>query len=138
MSSSIGRLDPWTEWFDFSAQFFSAAFLGEFAEMKPRLGALPGLLRTPLRLSDPQRVSILLQINDICLTVLVKFPQLFPHVAIRAPCRNRATSRKKPHAKGSGQRRSDGDGEELLSFAATTDEPPLEVIATGHDRCIWP
>ncbi|WP_454909803.1 SOS response-associated peptidase family protein [Variovorax gossypii] len=30
------------------------------------------------------------------------------------------------------------DGEELLSFAAITDEPPEEVAATGHDRCIVP
>jgi putative SOS response-associated peptidase YedK len=30
------------------------------------------------------------------------------------------------------------DGEELLSFAAITDEPPLEVAAAGHDRCIVP
>lgn len=29
-------------------------------------------------------------------------------------------------------------GEELLSFAAITDEPPAEVAATGHDRCIIP
>lgn len=28
------------------------------------------------------------------------------------------------------------DGEELLSFAAITDEPPPEVAAAGHDRCI--
>ena len=32
-----------------------------------------------------------------------------------------------------------GAGEpELLSFAAITDEPPLEVAAAGHDRCIIP
>ncbi len=30
------------------------------------------------------------------------------------------------------------NGEELLSFAAITDEPPPEVAATGHDRCIIP
>lgn len=30
------------------------------------------------------------------------------------------------------------DGEELLSFAAITDEPPAEVSAAGHDRCIIP
>lgn len=30
------------------------------------------------------------------------------------------------------------DGDELLSFAAITDEPPLEVAAAGHDRCIVP
>lgn len=30
------------------------------------------------------------------------------------------------------------DGEELLSFAAITDEPPHEVAAAGHDRCIIP
>lgn len=30
------------------------------------------------------------------------------------------------------------DGEELLSFAAITDEPPPEVAAAGHDRCIIP
>lgn len=29
-----------------------------------------------------------------------------------------------------------GQGEELLSFAAITDEPPPEVAATGHDRCV--
>jgi putative SOS response-associated peptidase YedK len=29
-------------------------------------------------------------------------------------------------------------GEELLSFAAITDEPPPEVSAAGHDRCIIP
>jgi putative SOS response-associated peptidase YedK len=28
--------------------------------------------------------------------------------------------------------------EELLSFAAITDEPPPEVAAAGHDRCIIP
>lgn len=28
------------------------------------------------------------------------------------------------------------DGEALLSFAAVTDEPPPEVAAAGHDRCI--
>lgn len=27
---------------------------------------------------------------------------------------------------------------ELLSFAAITDEPPAEVAAAGHDRCIIP
>jgi putative SOS response-associated peptidase YedK len=32
-----------------------------------------------------------------------------------------------------------GDGEpDLLSFAAITDEPPAEVAAAGHDRCITP
>jgi putative SOS response-associated peptidase YedK len=31
------------------------------------------------------------------------------------------------------------EGEEsLLSFAAITDDPPAEVAATGHDRCIIP
>src|SRR5690606_15655239 len=30
------------------------------------------------------------------------------------------------------------DGEELLSFAAITDEPPPEVAAAGHDRCVVP
>lgn len=30
------------------------------------------------------------------------------------------------------------DGEELLSFSAITDEPPPEVAAAGHDRCIIP
>jgi putative SOS response-associated peptidase YedK len=30
------------------------------------------------------------------------------------------------------------DGEALLSFAAITDEPPAEVAAAGHDRCIIP
>lgn len=30
------------------------------------------------------------------------------------------------------------DGSELLSFAAITDEPPPEVAAAGHDRCIIP
>jgi putative SOS response-associated peptidase YedK len=30
------------------------------------------------------------------------------------------------------------DGEELLSFAAITDEPPPEVAAAGHDRCVIP
>ncbi len=29
-----------------------------------------------------------------------------------------------------------GDGEDLWSFAAITDEPPPEVAAAGHDRCI--
>lgn len=28
--------------------------------------------------------------------------------------------------------------EDLLSFAAITDEPPPEVAAAGHDRCIIP
>ncbi len=31
---------------------------------------------------------------------------------------------------------SDGAGNDLLSFAAITDEPPEEIRATGHDRCI--
>ena len=32
-----------------------------------------------------------------------------------------------------------GTGEpDLLSFAAITDEPPAEVAAAGHDRCIIP
>jgi len=32
-----------------------------------------------------------------------------------------------------------GSGEpDLLSFAAITDEPPPEVAAAGHDRCIVP
>ena len=31
-----------------------------------------------------------------------------------------------------------GPGEELLSFAAITDDPPPEVAAAGHDRCIIP
>ncbi len=30
------------------------------------------------------------------------------------------------------------DGPDLLSFAAITDEPPAEVAAAGHDRCIIP
>jgi putative SOS response-associated peptidase YedK len=30
------------------------------------------------------------------------------------------------------------DGEELHSFAAITDEPPPEVAAAGHDRCVIP
>jgi putative SOS response-associated peptidase YedK len=31
------------------------------------------------------------------------------------------------------------EGEEsLLSFAAITDEPPAEVAAAGHDRCVIP
>lgn len=30
------------------------------------------------------------------------------------------------------------DGEELYSFAAITDEPPEEVAAAGHDRCLIP
>lgn len=30
------------------------------------------------------------------------------------------------------------DGEELLSWAAITDDPPPEVAAAGHDRCIIP
>ncbi len=30
------------------------------------------------------------------------------------------------------------DGETLLSFAAITDDPPPEVAAAGHDRCIIP
>jgi putative SOS response-associated peptidase YedK len=34
--------------------------------------------------------------------------------------------------------RWEGEGEELLSFAAITDEPPAEVAAAGHDRCIIP
>lgn len=29
-----------------------------------------------------------------------------------------------------------GDSPELLSFAAITDDPPAEIAATGHDRCI--
>ena len=32
----------------------------------------------------------------------------------------------------------EGAGETLDSFAAITDEPPAEVAATGHDRCIVP
>lgn len=31
-----------------------------------------------------------------------------------------------------------GPGEDLWSFAAITDEPPAEVAAAGHDRCIVP
>ncbi len=31
-----------------------------------------------------------------------------------------------------------GDGDDLLSFAAITDEPPPEVAAAGHDRCVIP
>lgn len=30
------------------------------------------------------------------------------------------------------------DGTDLLSFAAITDDPPAEVAASGHDRCIVP
>nr|WP_244108966.1 SOS response-associated peptidase family protein [Burkholderia anthina] len=30
------------------------------------------------------------------------------------------------------------DGDDLWSFAAITDEPPPEVAAAGHDRCIVP
>lgn len=30
------------------------------------------------------------------------------------------------------------DEPDLLSFAAITDEPPAEVAAAGHDRCIIP
>jgi putative SOS response-associated peptidase YedK len=29
-------------------------------------------------------------------------------------------------------------GEELWSFAAITDDPPPEIAAAGHDRCIIP
>lgn len=32
----------------------------------------------------------------------------------------------------------DAQGNELLSFAAITDDPPAEVAAAGHDRCIIP
>lgn len=32
--------------------------------------------------------------------------------------------------------RWEGDGQVLESFAAVTDEPPPEVAATGHDRCV--
>ena len=32
--------------------------------------------------------------------------------------------------------RWEGDGEVLESFTAVTDEPPPEVAATGHDRCV--
>jgi len=32
----------------------------------------------------------------------------------------------------------DRDGDDLWSFAAITDEPPPEVLAAGHDRCIIP
>lgn len=32
----------------------------------------------------------------------------------------------------------EGEGDELQSFAAITDEPPPEVAAAGHDRCIIP
>ncbi|HVI59329.1 MAG TPA: SOS response-associated peptidase family protein [Luteimonas sp.] len=32
----------------------------------------------------------------------------------------------------------DRDGAELYSFAAITDDPPPEVVAAGHDRCIIP
>jgi putative SOS response-associated peptidase YedK len=32
----------------------------------------------------------------------------------------------------------DADGNDLLSFALVTDEPPPEVRAAGHDRCIIP
>jgi putative SOS response-associated peptidase YedK len=32
----------------------------------------------------------------------------------------------------------EGEGGTLLSFAAITDEPPPEVAAAGHDRCIIP
>ena len=34
--------------------------------------------------------------------------------------------------------RGTGDDPDLLSFAAITDEPPPEVAAAGHDRCIVP
>lgn len=34
--------------------------------------------------------------------------------------------------------RGSGDEPDLLSFAAITDEPPTEVAAAGHDRCIVP
>jgi putative SOS response-associated peptidase YedK len=30
------------------------------------------------------------------------------------------------------------DQPDLLSFAAVTDEPPPEILAAGHDRCIVP
>ncbi|MEP6633580.1 MAG: SOS response-associated peptidase family protein [Luteimonas sp.] len=33
---------------------------------------------------------------------------------------------------------TDHAGNELLSFAAITDDPPEEVLAAGHDRCIIP
>nr|WP_234480457.1 SOS response-associated peptidase family protein [Paraburkholderia aspalathi] len=33
---------------------------------------------------------------------------------------------------------SNGKDPDLLSFAAITDEPPPEVLAAGHDRCIVP
>ncbi|MBJ6978091.1 SOS response-associated peptidase family protein [Luteimonas sp. MC1895] len=35
-------------------------------------------------------------------------------------------------------RTTEQDGSELYSFAAITDEPPAEVAAAGHDRCIVP
>ncbi len=34
--------------------------------------------------------------------------------------------------------KGDDGGTDLFSFAAITDEPPAEVAATGHDRCIIP
>lgn len=33
---------------------------------------------------------------------------------------------------------NDAGEDELFSFAAVTDEPPLEIAAAGHDRCIIP
>lgn len=35
-------------------------------------------------------------------------------------------------------RARDRDGHEFLTFAAVTDDPPAEVAAAGHDRCIIP
>ncbi len=34
--------------------------------------------------------------------------------------------------------KGDDGGADLFSFAAITDEPPAEVAAAGHDRCIIP
>lgn len=38
----------------------------------------------------------------------------------------------------SGEEAGEPDEPDLLSFAAVTDEPPAEVAAAGHDRCIIP
>jgi putative SOS response-associated peptidase YedK len=33
-------------------------------------------------------------------------------------------------------RRTEPSGDEVYSFAAITDEPPPEIAAAGHDRCV--
>lgn len=98
------------------------------------------------RYTHPVNWGIALQAVRFALHVMEKagrndlFPQITPNLALR--CYQIAWKRHLTPASGEGCMWSYSKGKpgepDLFSFAAITDEPPPEVAAAGHDRCIIP